>query len=167
MFERRVRLDDSAVVPLLDHPDSETYATSTTTSPTQPWHKPKRIVHIFMLVVLLISLGDQLFQSPQTRIMESVICYRYYERADPSKILLGRSQVGPGAIGGVAELDCKTGAVQSELVTVRGWQIFLDCIPSLLLAIPFGWGADKYGRRPFVFAGLTAVVLRSTWIQVV
>lgn len=99
------------------------------------------------------------------RIFESVICYRYYEKADPSKIVLGRDVVGPGAIGGVPELYCKAEQVQSELAMLRGWQQFFDGIPSLILAMPCGWAADRFGRKPLVMAGLIAFVLKATWRQ--
>ena len=105
--------------------------------------------------------------SPQTRIIESVICYRYYEKVDPSKLLVGREGVGPGAIGGVAEMDCKADTVQSELAMLRGWQMLFDGFPGLVLAIPLGWAADRFGRKPFVLAGMMAFVLRASWIQLV
>jgi hypothetical protein len=118
-----------------------------------------------MMVVLLVSLGDQWMESPQTRIYEAVICYRYFEKADPSKIAVGRNKIGPGAIGGVPELLCKTDEVQSELAMLRGWQQFFDGIPSLALAMPIGWAADRYGRKPLVLAGLLAFALKSAWWQ--
>ncbi|KAK5175378.1 uncharacterized protein LTR77_000517 [Saxophila tyrrhenica] len=161
------RENTSEDVPLLAQPEDDAY--SRPQSPLQPkaWQNTQTITHIFMLVILLNSLGDSLLQSPQTRILESVECYLYYEQSDPSKLLLDRSHVGPGAIGGVDEMFCKVGEVQSRLVTLRGWQIFLDCIPSLLFAIPLGWAADRYGRKPFVLAGLGALMLKSAWIQLV
>ena len=137
-------------------------------SPTRgSWQTPENVTLLVMLVVLLVSLGDQLMESPQTRITESVICYRYYENVDPSKLLVGRSKIGPGAIGGVEEMYCKADEVQSELAMLRGWQQLFDGFPSLLLALPFGWAADRYGRKPLVLAGLLAFALRASWIQLV
>lgn len=133
----------------------------------ESWQTSENITLLVMLIVLLLSLGDQLMENPQIRIMEAVVCYRYYEGADPSKLLLGRDAVGPGAIGGVEEMLCKTDDVQSELAMLRGWQQLFDGIPNLLLALPFGWVADRYGRKPLVVAGMLAFVLRAGWIQVV
>lgn len=120
-----------------------------------------------MLIVLLVSLGDQLQESPETRILESVICYRYYEQEDPSKLLVGRDAVGPGAIGGVPEMLCKADEVQSQLALLKGWQLLFISVPSLLLSLPVGWAADRYGRKPFLVAGMAAFVLRAFWVQIV
>lgn len=118
-----------------------------------------------MLAVLLFSLGDQWMDPPQTRIFEAIICYRYYEDVDPSKILQDRSTIGPGAIGGVDEMWCKADTIQSELAALRGWQNLFDGLPTLLLAVPMGWAADKFGRKPIITLGLVALVLRALWIQ--
>lgn len=132
-----------------------------------PRKKPERLTLWFMLIVLLVSLGDQLQESPETRILESVICYRYYEQEDPSKLLVGRDAVGPGAIGGVPEMLCKADEVQSQLALLKGWQLLFISVPSLLLSLPVGWAADRYGRKPFLVAGMAAFVLRAFWVQIV
>ena len=132
--------------------------------PTRPY---KRVLILLCIVLVLTQCGDELSQSPNTRIAEAIICYRHYEASDPSKLLTGRETIGPGAIGGVAEISCKVGAVQSQLSSLRGYQGFLDGMPSLLLALPFGWAADKYGRKPFLFLGVLSFVLRAMWKQFV
>ena len=131
------------------------------------WQTAENVTFLVMLVVLLVSLGDQLMENPQIRIIEAVVCYRYYEAVDPSKLLMGRDEVGPGAIGGVSEMLCKADDVQSELALLRGWQQFFDGLPSLLLALPFGWAADRFGRKPVIFAGMLAFVLRAVWVELV
>lgn len=115
-----------------------------------------------------LTCVDQIAESPETRIIESVICYRYYEKSDPSKINLGRDIVGPGAIGGVDERFCKTAPVQDSLAEFYGYKVFLDGIPALLLAIPFGWAADqpKFGRWLIVFLNLFHMTLRAGWVLV-
>ena len=133
----------------------------------QPQKEAERILLLTMIVVLLVSLGDQWMYTPQTRILESVICYRHYEKVDPDKLLLGRQRVGPGAIGGVPELLCKADAVQSELAMLKGWQQFFNGFPGLLLALPMGWAADKIGRKPILTIGLIGISLQSLWIHIV
>lgn len=127
----------------------------------------KRVLTLLCIVLVLVQCGDELGQSPNTRIAEAIICYRHYEATDPTKVLIGRAAIGPGAIGGVSEISCKVGAVQSQLSTLRGYQGFLDGMPSLLLALPFGWAADKYGRKPFLVLGVLSFVLRVIWKQLV
>lgn len=130
-------------------------------------HTPAAIISLIMLAVVLASCGDQLEDSPQTRIYESVVCYFHFENNDPSKLSLSRNQVGPGALGGVQEMWCKADAIQSELAELRGYQKFFDGFPSLLLAIPFGWAADRYGRKPIIMLALIAAPLNSGWCALV
>lgn len=55
--------------------------------------------------------------------------------------------VGPGAIGGVDEMYCKVDAVANELAMLDGYLSMFSFIPGLILAVPCGWLADKYGRE--------------------
>ncbi|KAF2173301.1 hypothetical protein M409DRAFT_49763 [Zasmidium cellare ATCC 36951] len=128
---------------------------------------PHSIMAVVLLAVFLTCCGDQFVDSPETRIFESVICYRYYEKVDPSKIKLGRDVVGPGAIGGVDEMWCKADAVQDQLAVVNGYQSFFDGWPALILALPFGWAADRFGRWPFLFINLVQFALKNMWRQFV
>nr|POE90637.1 efflux pump ustt [Quercus suber] len=125
------------------------------------------VVWIMMLILVLLSFGDQIAQPPVTRIMEAIICYRYYETADPSKIQIGRDAIGPGALGGVPEMLCKTGAVQSELAELGGYQLFLNGLPALILAVPFGWVADQYGRKPVFALSVLSINLAFVWPLIV
>jgi hypothetical protein len=139
--------------------------------PSPPDSKPSRayrnIILLLCSILILVQCGDELSQSPQSRISEAIICYRHYETADPSKLLADRASVSPGAIGGVAEELCKIEAVQNQLSSLRGFQGFLNGGPSLLLALPFGWAADKYGRKPILFLGVLSFVLQAVWVQAV
>lgn len=117
------------------------------------------------MIVLLVSLGDQLMDLPNIRLYEAVICYRYWEKNDPSKLLLGRDTVGPAAFNGVEEMYCKADDVQSELASLRSWQQTFNGFPSLLLALPYGWLADRYGRKPFVVLSGLGCVLQVCWMQ--
>ncbi|KAI7617559.1 MFS general substrate transporter [Hortaea werneckii] len=136
----------------------------------QSTHLPRRwqtLTYLLMLVIFLVGASDSIVESPTTRIFESVICYRYFESEDPSKIQLGRAAVGPGAIGGVEERYCKADSVQQQLASLAGYQTLFEGFPSLLLAVPFGWLADKYGRKPVLMLGLFSFLLKLLWIQLV
>ncbi|KAI7369903.1 MFS general substrate transporter [Hortaea werneckii] len=136
----------------------------------QSTHLPRRwqtLTYLLMLVIFLAGAADSIVESPTTRIFESVICYRYFESEDPSKIQLGRADVGPGAIGGVEERYCKANSVQQQLASLAGYQTLFEGFPSLLLAVPFGWLADKYGRKPVLMLGLFSFLLKLLWIQLV
>jgi MFS family permease len=136
-------------------------------STSKPTKKYKHVLILLCTVLVLVQCGDELSASPNARIAEAIICYRHYESADPAKLLIDRAIIGPGAIGGVAEITCKVEAVQSQLSSLRGYQGFLNGLPSLVLALPFGWAADKYGRKPFLFLGALSFVVKAVWIQIV
>ena len=150
--------------PLLSGDSNPTKDSPTDSKPSRPY---RNIILLLCAILILVQCGEELSQSPQSRISEAIICYRHYEATDPSKLLADRSSVSPGAIGGVAEELCKIEAVQNQLSSLRGFQGFLDGGPSLLLALPFGWAADKYGRKPILFLGVLSFVLQAVWVQIV
>ena len=102
--------------PLLATPEYGTIIKLLSEQPRRMSHQT--IILLLTLIVFLAACGDQLMDSPQTRIIESVICYRYYEQHDPRKLQVG---AGPGAVGGVAEIFCKVDAVQEDLAMLRGY----------------------------------------------
>jgi MFS family permease len=122
---------------------------------------------IIIAIAFLLSAGGQMVDYSSLRTMESILCYLEWEIVDPSRILIGRDRIGPGAIGGVHEMYCKDDAIQSNLASLRGVQQFLDGLPGLVLVLPFSWAADRYGRRPLLVLGLVSFVLQVLWAQIV
>jgi hypothetical protein len=115
-------------------------------SSTWPW---KYVVILCMALAIISDIGEDLFAAPKVRLFESVICTQYYSNNDPSYL-------GPG--GTVKEELCKIDPVQDEVAFILGWQLFFDSIPAILLPIPYGYIADKYGRKwilCFALAGYT------------
>lgn len=146
---------------------------------------PRIILILVGILVLIVQCGDQFQQAPLTRIYESIYCYDYWETRDPSKILIPRSDIGPGAVGGVSEHWCKVAEVQGKVAMLQGTQQFLDCIPSrsyfrsvrqkgqanslqgLILSIPVGMLADRWGRRRFILLGFCSLPLSLAWQMLV
>ncbi|KAI5250085.1 MFS general substrate transporter [Aureobasidium subglaciale] len=125
--------------------------------------RPRNILIVMTVLILIVQCGDQISEAPLTRIFESIYCYQYWEQEDPSKILIPRSAIGPGALGGVEERWCKVAEVQGKVAMLKGTQQFLDCIPGLILSIPVGILADRWGRKPIVVLGLCAFPLSLAW----
>ncbi|KAI4727157.1 MFS general substrate transporter [Aureobasidium sp. EXF-10728] len=123
----------------------------------------RTILIIMGVLILIVQCGDQFSDAPLTRIYESIYCYQYWEHEDPTKILIPRSVVGPGALGGVEEQWCKVAKVQGQVAMLKGYQQFLECIPSLVLSIPVGILADRWGRKPIMVIGLCAFPLKIAW----
>lgn len=113
------------------------------------------LVSLAFTFVTIVDVGAFLAEPPKTRVFEANICRRYYLENDPSKI---------GSDGFVPEGLCKIDPVQQQLAMIFGWQDTFDAIPGLVLAIPFGALADKWGRKWIFVASLVGVQLNSAWI---
>jgi hypothetical protein len=139
------------------------------------------IIVIVCLILITLGGGDQLMTAPETRLFEAIICRTYYESHDPGSI---------GRDGWVPELLCKIEPVESEVALLLGWQTFFDCLPSkfltgtfskaaspaetqvditlgLFLAVPYGWLADNYGRRPIIIVSMVSFWVRAALIMVI
>ncbi|ORY17317.1 major facilitator superfamily domain-containing protein [Clohesyomyces aquaticus] len=112
---------------------------------------------VFFLVAI-IDIGSFLAEPPKTRVYEANLCLRYYQEHDASKI---------EASGDVPESLCKVNEVQEKMAMIFGWQELWDSIPSMLLAVPYGTLADKYGRKWIFCLGLVGLQLNSIWVLVI
>lgn len=118
-------------------------------------HSPKVVVYMLAVMVFFIMIGNYLIMVPQVRILEDIICRHYYDGLD------GKRHIG--LYDGVPEDSCKGNEVQEELSLITGISSFLNCIPGILLAIPYGIVADRWGRR-FVFClGVAGLLLGQIW----
>ena len=122
------------------------------------WNPNSYTFGLIIILVILLNGGNIVQEAPKTRLFESIFCSHFYRGHDPSFI---------GKDGTVPERFCKIEPVQSDVAMLKGWQVFLDNIPSILLAIPFGILADKYGRKPIILLNAVALCLRISWIMFV
>ncbi|TKA57570.1 hypothetical protein B0A49_10577 [Cryomyces minteri] len=146
---------------------ADTNATAKTESTEQQW-RYQTVVLLMILTVLILGCGDEMIQSPQTRIFESIFCRQYYDsHSSFPSASTDRGPVERDGQGWPLERFCKIEPVQSDVAMLKGWQTFLECIPSVLLAVPFGWLADRYGRKWILVIGVGSFFVRAAWIQVV
>jgi hypothetical protein len=126
---------------------------STTATP----HHPKflRVVVICIICVFVVEAGDYMLRAPYTRMLEDIICRAYYEAATPS--------ISPP----IPEDNCKIAPIQSKLAMLKGWDVTFSCIPGILLAVPYGFLGDKYGRKLVLLLALFGTVLGMIWVLVV
>lgn len=129
-----------------------------TRSPQPPHHNYTRVIAVCLCAVFIIDVGDYMQRSPLIRVLEDIICRKHY-RASAS--------LGMNITLSIPEQDCKIPAVQGPLTMLKGWDIALSCIPGLLFAVPFGYVAEKYGRKIVIVLSLLGITLDLTWIQVV
>ncbi|KAF2233230.1 MFS general substrate transporter [Viridothelium virens] len=119
---------------------------------------PTRVVFLIALAVVVLGGGEVLIANPRIRLFESIICREYYDKHETS-IVKGD--------GWLPEHLCKIEPVESSVALLMGWQDFFDSIPALFLAIPYGWLADKYGRKPVVTMAIVAFWVRSALIMLI
>ncbi|KAI9690975.1 MAG: hypothetical protein M1822_008595 [Bathelium mastoideum] len=117
-----------------------------------------RVILLIAAVVVALEGGELLIVNPLIRMFEAILCRKHYDNNDPSVI---------GRDGWVPEQLCKIEPVESGVALLLGWQTFFDYLPSLLLAIPYGWLADKYGRRGIIIVSLVSYWIRSALIMVI
>lgn len=93
------------------------------------------------------------------RVQEDIVCRHYYKRTFPNDF---NDPFEP-----IPEDRCKVPDVQAKLAMLRGWDQTLSCIPSIIMAVPYGVVADKYGRRPVLLLSLSGVVMALAWSEFV
>ena len=108
-----------------DNTDAEpTEQTNLLSDTPIPGINSSRVVLLIALTVVALGCGEVLIVSPQTRLIESILCRKYYDTHDSS--IVGRD-------GWLPEKLCKIEPVESGVALLKGWQEFFDCIPSTCL----------------------------------
>jgi hypothetical protein len=128
-------------------------------SPKQ-WHWTT-ITLLIIITCITFDIGDYLIQAPRLRLYESIICTEYYQTHNISLPLDIPWQ------GSIPEEYCKVDGIQDELAMIQGWQLAFDSISSILLAVPYGWVADKYGRKLVIVTALGGCILAYVWTLLV
>ncbi|OAP62555.1 hypothetical protein AYL99_01782 [Fonsecaea erecta] len=137
-------------------PDSHSSADGLSTSEQLthcdwPWI---RVVALVVVIAVVSDIGESLYAAPRVRFFESIVCTEYYRQEDPS--LLHKH-------GDIPEHLCKVNPVQDELASVLGWQLFFDSIPAILLPVPYGYLADRRGRKQILIMAMVGYTMSYVW----
>ncbi|EEH05756.1 conserved hypothetical protein [Histoplasma capsulatum G186AR] len=98
-----------------------------------------RLTIALFAIVLAFETGGAMLGAPITRLFESITCLHYYKEHDPTII---------GKNGYIPEKSCKNKEIQGEVAIVKGYGELFDAMAGVILSIPYGLLADKYGRKP-------------------
>ncbi|KAK8165607.1 major facilitator superfamily domain-containing protein [Phyllosticta citrichinensis] len=164
--------DDDEVSPLLSRSASPS-STASSSSATRQGRRRRRwsgaaVCHLLVLVVVCLEFADVVASPALTRIYEAVYCRQYYAgRGGNVGDVDGQGGHDFGAVGGIPEEYCKVPQVQGEVALLKAWQVFFDAAGSLPFAIPWGYFADSYGRKPMLLILVTTFFAKSVWIQIV
>ncbi|KAK6519886.1 hypothetical protein TWF506_000181 [Arthrobotrys conoides] len=129
--------------------------------------------HIIALFafLLLTEASNDIQIAPMTVIMESIICKNYYGVINTlNGTTLDEFEFKPTDSSSSSWTDdrrCKIEPIQSELAHVRGWQQLFECLASILVAVPFGFLANRCGRKVVLALAMFGLTLARVWIQVV
>ncbi|KAF3221547.1 hypothetical protein TWF106_006146 [Orbilia oligospora] len=128
--------------------------------------------HIIALFafLLLTEASNDIQIAPMTVIMESIICKNYYGDTNTINSTTSTTLDLADFSSSWAAADdrrCKIEPVQSELAHVRGWQQLFECLASILVAAPFGFAANRCGRKVVLALAMFGLTLARVWIQVV
>ena len=127
---------------------------TTRTRCSWPW---LYVVAMCIGMAVVSDIGECLYLAPRIRLFESIICTSFYRETD-------HSVLGPG--GEVPEKFCKIDPVQDQVASLLGWQYFFDSLPAILLPLPYGYLADKNGRKWLITLSLLGVTLSYAWTLV-
>lgn len=98
------------------------------------------------LIIFVYSLGSATLLTPMAKIFEDIICQKYVRQQSKGRRALEGDR-------------CKAPDVQSELATLQAWSATLEYIPGLLVAVPFGTLADRFGHKLVLVLSSIGVML--------
>ncbi|KAH6957907.1 major facilitator superfamily domain-containing protein [Ilyonectria sp. MPI-CAGE-AT-0026] len=112
------------------------------------------VVLMCVQFLFIIEFSQFIMEPPLQEIMEDFVCHSYHP---------------DHAMGVPQEQDarCKDADVQGTLAMARSWMLWVEMLVPLLVQIPYGVSADRYGRRPVLFLGLFGIVLSTIWYMIV
>ncbi|KAL3467370.1 major facilitator superfamily domain-containing protein [Aspergillus heterothallicus] len=119
-------------------------STRTITSRQAHW-----ILFVLCTVIVTIDFASYLSIAPQTQILEDIIC----------------RDLHPDAI--TFSSTCKDVDVQSELALLTGWKETFDQLPGIILALPFGFMADRIGRKKVALLSLVGLIMQEVALRII
>ncbi|KAJ5488421.1 Major facilitator superfamily domain general substrate transporter [Penicillium expansum] len=133
--------------PLLPAMPTRNPSTLTASPPEEPNERATSFPHRRLLLLVCLSVvaadfGNYLGYAPHIEILESIIC---------------RQARGSDLFG--VDDNCKSPQVQGELALINGWKDTFDQLPGIFLALPYGFAADRIGRKPILALSLTGLIL--------
>ncbi|KIH95168.1 hypothetical protein SPBR_03481 [Sporothrix brasiliensis 5110] len=134
--------------PLLVHNDRDVSNTSNQSAAFT--RKSIYAVTSIIGTVVLVEAASILNDVPIYEVLEDIICRQ-----------MGRMGIGDnGDNGDNGTRGCSGDAdVQAELAFLRGWQLTLELLPGILMAIPYGIIGDRYGRKVMFVVCMVDILL--------
>ncbi|KAM7213648.1 Major facilitator superfamily domain containing protein [Rhypophila decipiens] len=119
---------------------------------SRPSINTRRRTRLLILICISIVAADfaiLLSKAPQLSILESQVYSIIHFNVAPNDSDTQQPE----------QDFCKSDIVQGELAILTGWKETFDTIPGIILALPYGYAADRYGRQPILLLSLLGVIL--------
>lgn len=115
-----------------------------------------KTLYICAIYLIATDLPSFMGEATMLRMLELSVCRKYYAIHDPDAVGDDNTYI--------PEHLCKLPDIQSNLAQMRGLLSFLEAVPGLLLAVPYGILADLYERTLIIGLCLAGFLIRDTWI---
>ncbi|RDA88435.1 hypothetical protein CP532_5559 [Ophiocordyceps camponoti-leonardi (nom. inval.)] len=138
--------------PRSDESPEETPLLDTTTQQPNALFR-RHVVAMCVIFLIIVELSSSVMEPSQLQIMEDIICRGHF----PDHRL--RMPIVDGR--------CKDNGVQKTLAMIRSWSMSADMLIPLVVQVPFGIIADKYGRRTVLSLSFVGCILQTSWIILV
>ncbi|PHH73090.1 hypothetical protein CDD80_4039 [Ophiocordyceps camponoti-rufipedis] len=143
-------------MPATDTPIQEETPLLTTNNQTIP---PKdaslqrRVIASCVLFLFIVEVSSFVMEPATQEIVEDIICRGHFpDHKLRMPVLDGR---------------CKDPAVQKTLAMIRSWSMSADMLIPLVVQVPYGILADRYGRRTVLILAFVGCVLQTSWVILV
>ncbi|KAI1177378.1 major facilitator superfamily domain-containing protein [Nemania sp. FL0916] len=107
--------------------------------------KKAAVTNILYFITFIASYAGGFVDLPFTRLVEDLICHDYYDVKRSSEP--------------IDESLCKEDSIQKQLAYVLAVQSTLFSIVAFVAAFPWGFAADKIGRKPIVAVAMAGMFL--------
>lgn len=90
------------------------------------------------------------------RAIEAMYCYEYYVALGSPVAEMGKN---------IPEKLCKNDSIQKSLAKTAGLIMFVRMLSAMIGAVPLGWVADRWGRKPvLVLHKINVTISCASWL---
>lgn len=115
------------------------------------------ILTLIFSVAITVAIGGCMVDTAQYQLIEEMICDQIQEHSNGTQFLPGNQTENP----------CDAGQVMWKLTSLYGWLSTVTSIPGLLVSVPYGMLADRYGRTLVMGLSSLGLFLMQVWVTVV